>query len=61
MQNNRFLAKLPVLVSKVSRQISHQEALEGGFLPELDDEELKQFTPLNSSCTSMHSNTDGQL
>ena len=34
-----FLAKLPVPVTKKSRSMTHTQALEGGFLPEMDEEE----------------------
>ena len=40
-----FLAKLPVPVTKKSRSMTHAQALEGGFLQEMDEEELKRFTP----------------
>jgi hypothetical protein len=40
-----FLAKLPVPVTTETRSMTHAAALEGGFLPEMDEEELKRFTP----------------
>ena len=42
---HRFLAKLPVPVTTKSSSMSHAAALEAGFLQEMDEEELKRFTP----------------
>ncbi len=40
-----FLGLLPVPTAKESQGMTHTEALEGGFLPVMDEEEQKQFTP----------------
>ncbi len=37
--------RLPVPTTKGSQGITHTEAVEGGFLPVMDEEEQKQFTP----------------
>jgi hypothetical protein len=41
-----FLGRLPCpTVEKVGRSMSHKQALQGGFLPKMDAEEQKRFTP----------------
>ena len=41
---HRFLGRLPVPTAKQSQGMTPTEALEGGFLPEMDVEEQKRFT-----------------
>jgi hypothetical protein len=36
---------LPVPVATNGSKMSHTEALEGGFLPKMDEEQQKRFTP----------------
>ena len=40
-----FLASLPVTTPQESKEMTHTEALEGKFLPDLDEEQRKRFTP----------------
>jgi hypothetical protein len=40
-----LLSKLPVPAATTGSKMSHTEALEGGFLPQMDEEEQKRFTP----------------
>ena len=40
-----LLSRLPVPVAKSGKTMSHAAAMEGGFLPKMTEEELKQFTP----------------
>ena len=40
-----FLAKLPVPSTKESGGMTHTEAIAGQFLPTMDEEERKRFTP----------------
>ncbi len=40
-----FIATLPVSAPKESREITHAEALKGMFLPYLDEDQRKRFTP----------------
>ena len=40
-----LLSKLPVPVAAHGSNMSHAEALEGGFLPKMDEEQQKRFTP----------------
>ena len=42
---HRFLGCLPLPVAKGDRAMLHSEALEGGFIPKMDEEEQKRFTP----------------
>jgi hypothetical protein len=42
---HRFLGSLPLPVVKGDSGMSHSEALEGGFIPKMDEEEEKRFTP----------------
>ena len=42
---HRFLGRLPLPVAKGDRAILHSEALEGGFIPKMDEEEQKRCTP----------------
>jgi hypothetical protein len=42
---HRFLGSLPLPVVKGESGMSHSEALEGGFIPKMDEEEQKRFTP----------------
>ena len=42
---HRFLGSLPLPVAKGDSAILHSEALEGGFIPKMDEEEQKRFTP----------------
>jgi hypothetical protein len=42
---HRFLGCLPLLVAKGDHGMSHSEALEGGFIPKMSEEEQKRFTP----------------
>jgi hypothetical protein len=41
---HRFLGRLPVPVAKGDRAMLHSEALEGGFITKMDEEEQKRFT-----------------
>jgi hypothetical protein len=44
---DQFIGRLPCPdVEKVGRSMSHSEALEGGFIPTMNEEEQKRFTPL---------------
>ena len=40
-----LLSRLPVPVATYGSKMSHTEALEGGFLPKMDQEQQKRFTP----------------
>ncbi len=40
-----FLSRLPVPVATNASKISHTEALDNGFLPKMDEEQQKRFTP----------------
>ena len=40
-----FRATLPVPATKETRSMTHAEAIEGRFLPDMDDEQRKRFTP----------------
>ena len=42
---HRLLARLPVPSVNASQEMSHKDALEGGFIPSMTKEEQKQFTP----------------
>ena len=42
---HRFLATLPVPATKETSSMTHSEAIEGRFLPDMDDEQRKRFTP----------------
>ncbi len=42
---HRFLGRLPLSDAKGGGGISQFEALEGGFIPKMDEEEQKRFTP----------------
>jgi hypothetical protein len=38
-------SRLPVPVATNGSKMSHTEALDGGFLPKMDEEQQKRFTP----------------
>ncbi len=40
-----LLGRLPVPTVKPSQAMAHKDALEGGFLPSMTEEEQKRFTP----------------
>jgi hypothetical protein len=40
-----LLSKLPVPVATTGCKMSHAAALEGGFLPKMNEEQQKRFTP----------------
>ena len=40
-----LLSKLPVPVATTGSTMSHAAALEGGFIPTMDEEQQKRFTP----------------
>ena len=42
---HRFLSTLPVPKPQDSKGMTHAEALDGKFLPDLDEEQRKRFTP----------------
>ena len=42
---HKFVGRLPVPTVNASEPMSHKDALEGGFLPSMTEEEQKQFTP----------------
>ena len=42
---HRFLATLPIPSAKESRSMTHAEAIQGQFLPDMDEEQRKRFTP----------------
>ena len=42
---HRFLSTLPVPTPQESKGMTHDEALDGKFLPDLDEEQRKRFTP----------------
>ncbi len=42
---HRFLDRLPLPVAKDDCALLHSEALQGGFIPKMDAEEQKRFTP----------------
>ena len=44
-QLHRHLARLPVPEKKIISAMSHTEAVEGGLIKTLSEEELKRFTP----------------
>jgi hypothetical protein len=44
-QIHRLLSRLPVPVQKKTRSMTHSEALEGRYLPNMSEEEQKRFTP----------------
>jgi hypothetical protein len=44
-QLHRHLARLPVPESKPISSMKHSEAVEGGFLKTMSEDELKRFTP----------------
>ena len=44
-QLHRHLARLPVPEKKVISAMSHTEAVEGGLIKTLSEEEMKRFTP----------------
>ncbi len=41
---HQFLATLPVSTPQESKEMTHAAALEGKFLPDLDEEQRKRFT-----------------
>ncbi len=40
-----LLGRLPVPTVKAGQAMTHEDALEGGFIPSMTEEEQKQFTP----------------
>ena len=40
-----LLSRLPVPVATTGSQMSHTAALDGGFLPKMDQEQQKRFNP----------------
>ena len=44
-QIHRLLSRLPVPVQKKTRSMTHTEAIEGRYLPNMSEEEQKRFTP----------------
>jgi len=42
---HKLLSRLPVPVATTGSKMSHSAALEGGFLPTMDEEQQKRFTP----------------
>jgi hypothetical protein len=42
---HRFFSTLPVPTPQESQGMTHAEALDGKFLPDLDEEQRKRFTP----------------
>jgi hypothetical protein len=42
---HRFLCSLPLPIAKGDSALLHSEALEGCFIPKMDEEEQKRFTP----------------
>ena len=42
---HRFVGRLPVPTAKEIEGMTHTEALEGCFLPEMDEDQQNQFTP----------------
>ena len=40
-----LLGLLPVPTAKASQAMTHKDALEGGFIPSMTEEEQKRFTP----------------
>ncbi len=42
---HQFVGRLPVPTVNVSQAMSLKDALEGGFLPSMTEEEQKRFTP----------------
>jgi hypothetical protein len=42
---HQLLARLPVPTVKASQAMTRKDALEGGFLPSMTEEEQKRFTP----------------
>jgi hypothetical protein len=40
-----LLSRLPVPVATNGSKMSHTETLDGGFLPKVDEEKQKRFTP----------------
>jgi hypothetical protein len=57
---HRFLAKLPVPATKGSRGMTHAEAIDGKFLPDLDDEQRKRST-LSELIMYKHAKNTGTL
>jgi hypothetical protein len=43
---HRFLDRFPVPVGEETKSMPHAEARAGQFLPDMDDDEQSQFTPL---------------
>ena len=43
-----LLSRIPVPVSTNGGNMSHTDALDGGFLPKMDEEQQKRFTPSRS-------------
>lgn len=58
---HRFVGRLPVQTAKEIEGMTHTEALEGCFLPEMDEDQQNQFTPSELNCTSMLWNTGASL
>jgi hypothetical protein len=50
---HRFLSTLPVPTPQDSKGMTHAEALDGKFLPDLDEEQRNDLRRPNSSSTSM--------
>jgi hypothetical protein len=44
-QNHSLLQRLPVPVQKETRSMTHSEAIEADFLPNMSEEEQKRLTP----------------
>jgi hypothetical protein len=42
---HKLLARLPVPSVNASQEMSHKDALEGGFIPSMTKEEQNRFTP----------------
>ena len=42
---HRFVGRLPVPTVNARQVMSHKDALEGGFIPSMTEEEQKRFTP----------------
>ena len=42
---HQFVGRLPVPTVNASQAMSHKDALEGGFLPSMTEDEQKRFTP----------------
>ncbi len=54
---HQVLGHLPVPTNKESQGMTHTEAVEGGFLPVMDEESRNNINQVNSCCTSMLWNT----